>query len=171
MEIAIYPNPVLRTKAKPIEYINNEICKIAGEMLDTLYDACGVGLAAPQVGLSIRLVVLNITGEETGERVFINPHIIEERGETMEEEGCLSFPDVMGRIIRSQYVKVTAYNLKGEQLEIEAEGLLSRAWQHEIDHLNGCLFIDKMTPASTIANKPKLKELELSYQNSKAGVS
>ncbi|MEK6766228.1 MAG: peptide deformylase [Planctomycetota bacterium] len=171
MEIAVYPNPVLRTKAKPIEYIDNEICRIAGEMLDTLYDACGVGLAAPQVGLSIRLVVLDITGEKTGERVFINPHIIEERGEIMEEEGCLSFPDVRGKIIRSQYVKVTAYNLKGEQLEIETEGLLSRAWQHEIDHLNGCLFIDKMTPASTIANKPKLKELELSYQNNKAGVS
>jgi peptide deformylase len=171
MEIAVYPNPVLRTKAKPIEYIDNDIFRIAGERLDTLYDACGVGLAAPQVGLSIRLVVLDITGEKTGERVFINPHIIEERGEIMEEEGCLSFPDVRGKIIRSQYVKVTAYNLKGEQLEIETEGLLSRAWQHEIDHLNGCLFIDKMTPASTIANKPKLKELELSYQNNKAGVS
>ena len=171
MEIAIYPNPVLKTKAEPIEDINNEICQIAEEMLDTLYDACGVGLAAPQVGLSIRLVVLDTTGEKTGERVFINPYIAEERGETLEEEGCLSFPDVMGKIIRSQYVKVIAYNLKGEKLEIEAEGLLSRAWQHEIDHLNGCLFIDKMTPASTIANKTKLKELEQSYQNNKAGVS
>ena len=167
MEIAIYPNPVLKTKAEPIEDINNEICQIAEEMLDTLYDACGVGLAAPQVGLSIRLVVLDITGE----RVFINPYIAEERGETLEEEGCLSFPDVLGKIIRSQYVKIIAYNLKGEKLEIEAEGLLSRAWQHEIDHLNGCLFIDKMTPASTIANKTKLKELEQSYQNNKAGVS
>ncbi len=171
MEIAVYPNPVLKIKAEPIEDINNEICQIAEEMLDTLYDACGVGLAAPQVGLSIRLVVLDITGEKTGERVFVNPYIAEERGETMEEEGCLSFPDVMGKIIRSQYVKIVAYNLKGEKFEIEAEGLLSRAWQHEIDHLNGCLFIDKMTPASTIAIKPKLKELELSYQNNKAGVS
>jgi peptide deformylase len=174
MEIAVYPKPVLRTKAEPIEDINNEICQIAEEMLDTLYDACGVGLAAPQVGLSIRLVVLDITGEtgeKTSERVFINPYIAEERGEALEEEGCLSFPDVMGNIIRSQYVKVIAYNLKGEKLEVEAEGLLSRAWQHEIDHLNGCLFIDKMTPASTIANKPKLKELELSYKNNKAGVS
>jgi len=171
MEIAVYPNPVLRIKAEPIEDINNKICQISEEMLDTLYDAYGVGLAAPQVGLSIRLVVLDITGEKTGERVFINPYIAEERGETLEEEGCLSFPDVMGKIRRSQYVKVIAYNLKGEKLEIEAEGLLSRAWQHEIDHLNGCLFIDKMTPANTIANKPKLKELELSYKNNKAGVS
>ena len=171
MEIAIYPNPVLKTNAKPIEEINKEICQIAEEMLDTMYDACGIGLAAPQVGLSIRLVVLDVTGEKTGERVFVNPYISEEKGETLEEEGCLSFPEVMGKIIRSQYVKVIAYNLKGEKLEIEAEGLLGRAWQHEIDHLNGCLFIEKMTPASTIANQPKLKELELSYQNNKASVN
>ncbi len=171
MEIAIYPNPVLNTKAKPIEEINKEICQIAEEMLNTMYDVCGIGLAAPQVGLSIRLVVLDVTGEKTGERVFINPYISEEKGETLEEEGCLSFPDVMGKIIRSQYVKVIAYNLKGEKLEIEAEGLLGRVWQHEIDHLNGCLFIEKMTPASIIANQPKLKELEHSYQNDKAVVS
>ncbi len=170
MEIAVYPNPVLKTKAKPIEEIDDKICQIAEEMLDTLYNAHGIGLAAPQVGLSIRLVVLDITGEKTGERVFINPQIIEERGEILEEEGCLSFPDVMGKVIRSQYVKVTAYNLKGEKLEMEGEGLLSRAWQHEIDHLNGCLFIDKMTPASIIAIKQKLKELELSYHNNKAPV-
>ncbi len=171
MEIATYPNPVLKTKAKPIKEINSEIRKIAEEMLDTMHDACGIGLAAPQVGLSIRLVVLDVTGEKPGEMVFINPYIAEEKGETLEEEGCLSFPDVTGKIIRSQYVKVIAYNLKGEKLEIEAEGLLGRAWQHEIDHLNGCLFIEKMTPASTIAIQPKLKELELSYQNNKAEVS
>jgi len=171
MEVAIYPNPVLKVKAKPIEEINNEICQIAEEMLETMYDACGIGLAAPQVGLSIRLIVLDVTGEKTGERVFINPLIVEEKGEILEEEGCLSFPDVTGKIIRSQYVKVVAYNLKGERLEIEAEGLIGRAWQHEIDHLNGCLFIEKMTPASTIANQPKLKELELTYQNNKAGVN
>ncbi len=171
MEVAIYPNPVLKTKAKPIEEINNEICRIAEDMLETMYNACGIGLAAPQVGLSIRLVVLDVTGDKTGERVFINPYISEEEGETLEEEGCLSFPDVMGKIVRSRHVKVIAYNLKGEKLEIEAEGLLGRAWQHEIDHLNGCLFIEKMTPANTIANQPKLKELELAYQNNKAGVS
>lgn len=171
MEVAIYPNPVLKIKAKPIEEINNETCQIAEEMLETMYNACGVGLAAPQVGLSIRLVVLDITGEKTGERVFINPYISEEKGETLEEEGCLSFPDVMGKIFRSQYIKIIAYNLKGEKLEIEAEGLLGRAWQHEIDHLNGCLFIEKMTPASTIANQSKLRELELAYQNNKVGIN
>ncbi len=163
MEVKVYPDPVLKIKAKPIEEIDSEICKIAEEMLDTMYDYCGIGLAAPQVGLSIRLMVLDVTGEKTGERVFINPRIVEEEGETLEEEGCLSFPDVMGKVVRSKHVKIIAYNLKGEELEMEAEGLLGRAWQHEIDHLNGRLFIDRMTPASTIAIKQKLKELELDY--------
>ena len=170
MEIITYPDPILMRKAVPIEEIDNKTCQIAQEMLDTMYDACGLGLAAPQIGLSKRLVVIDATGEKTGERVFINPQIIEERGETVEEEGCLSFPGVMGKVIRSQYVTVTAYNLKGEKLKIEAEGLLSRVWQHEIDHINGRLFIEMMTPASRIANKQKIKEFELAYQNSRAGV-
>jgi len=170
MKIVTYPDPVLMRKATPIEEIDNEICEIAQKMLDTMYDACGIGLAAPQVGLSKRLVVLDATGQKTGERVFINPQIIEERGETVEEEGCLSFPDVMGNVKRSQYVTVTAYNLEGKKLEIKAEGLLSRVWQHEIDHINGRLFIEMMTPASRIANQQKIKEFELTYQNSSAGV-
>ncbi len=171
MDVKVYPDPVLKIKAKPIEEIDAEICRIAEEMLDTMYDYCGIGLAAPQVGLSIRLMVLDVAGERTGERVFINPRIVEEDGETLEEEGCLSFPDVMGKIVRSKNIKVIAYNLKGEELEMEADGLLGRAWQHEIDHLNGRLFIDRMAPASTIAIQQKLKELELTYQNNKASVS
>ena len=170
MKIVTYPDPVLMRKAAPIEEIDNEICEIAQKMLDTMYDACGIGLAAPQIGLSKRLVVMDATGQKTGERVFINPQIIEERGETVEEEGCLSFPDVMGNVKRSQYVTVTAYNLEGKKLEIEAEGLLSRVWQHEIDHINGRLFIEMMTPASRIANQQKIKEFELTYQNSSASV-
>ncbi len=171
MEIVVYPNSILKRKAEPIEEINDEICQIAQEMLDTMYDGFGIGLAAPQIGLSKRLVVIDVTGEKAGERVFINPYIIEEKGEVVEEEGCLSFPGLMGKVIRSDCVTVVAYNLKGEKLKIEAEGLLSRAWQHEIDHINGQLFIDKMTPASVIANKQKIKEFELAYQNSKAVVS
>lgn len=170
MEIVTYPNPILMQKALPIEEINDKICQIAQEMLDTMYEACGIGLAAPQIGLSKRLVVIDTMGNKTGERVFINPQIIEERGEIIEEEGCLSFPGVMGKVMRSQYVTVIAYNLKGKKLKIKAEGLLSRAWQHEIDHINGRLFIELMTPASRIANKQKIREFELAYQNNKAGV-
>lgn len=171
MEIVAYPNPILKRKAGPIKEIDNEIIQIAQEMLETMYDVFGIGLAAPQIGLSKRLVVMDVTGEKTGERVFINPYILEEKGETLEEEGCLSFPGLMGKVIRSECVTVIAYNLKGDQLKIEAEGLLSRAWQHEMDHINGHLFIDKMTPASLIAAKQKIKEFESTYQDSKAGVS
>ena len=170
MKIVTYPDPILMRKAAPIEEIDNKIYEIAQKMLDTMYDACGIGLAAPQIGLSKRLVVMDATGQKTGERVFINPQITEERGETIEEEGCLSFPDVMGKVKRSQYVTITAYNLEGKKLEIEVEGLLSRVWQHEIDHINGRLFIEMMTPASRIANQQKIKEFELAYQNCSAGV-
>ena len=171
MEILAYPNPILRRKAVPIKEIDSEIIRIAQEMLDTMYDALGVGLAAPQVGVSKRLVVMDVDGSKTGERVFINPYITEEKGETIEEEGCLSFPGMMGNVIRSQCITVIAYNLKGQKLEIEAEGLLSRAWQHEIDHINGRLFIESMIPESVVANKQKIKEFELDYQNGRAGVS
>jgi peptide deformylase len=170
MEVLVFPNPRLKCKAKSVEEINEEICQIADAMLVTMYDACGIGLAATQVGISKRLVVLDIEGSKVGERVFVNPYIVEERGEIVEEEGCLSFPGLVGKVMRSQRVTVIAFNLKGERLEFEANGLLGRAWQHEIDHLNGTLFIDKMTPASMIANKQKIKEFELAYQENNAGV-
>lgn len=171
MEILAYPNPILRRKAAPIKEIDSEIIRIAQEMLDTMYDVFGIGLAAPQVGISKRLVVMDVAGEKTGERVFINPYITEEKGEIVEEEGCLSFPGMMGTVIRSQYITVIAYNLKGQKLKIEAEDLLSRAWQHEIDHIDGRLFIERMTSESAVVNKQKIKEFELDYQNGKAGVS
>lgn len=170
MEVLIFPNPGLKCKAKSVEEIDEEICKIADTMLDTMYDACGIGLAATQVGISKRIVVLDIEGNKAGERVFVNPYIVEQRGEIIEEEGCLSFPGLVGKVIRSQRVIVIAFNLQGERLEIEADGLLSRAWQHEIDHLNGTLFIEKMTPASMIENKQKIKEFELAYQENNANV-
>ncbi|GJQ59211.1 MAG: peptide deformylase [Candidatus Scalindua sp. AMX11] len=170
MEVLIFPNPGLKCKAKPVEEIDEEIYQIADEMLKTMYDACGVGLAATQVGISKRLVVLDIEGNKVGERVFVNPYIVEQQGEIIEEEGCLSFPGLVGKVMRSQSVTVIAFNLKGERLQIKADGLLGRAWQHEIDHLNGTLFIEKMTPASMITNKQKIKEFETAYQENNAGV-
>ncbi len=170
MELLVFPDPGLKCKAKPIEEIDDEICQIADAMLETMYGACGIGLAATQVGVSKRLLVLDVDGDKTRERVFVNPYIVGQRGEIIEEEGCLSFPGLVGKVMRSQSVTVVAFNLKGERLQIEADGLLSRAWQHEIDHLNGLLFIDKMTPASMIANKQRIKELEIEYQENNAGV-
>lgn len=129
-----------------------------------MYEAKGIGLAANQVGWMERVLVKDETGERTGERVFINPVILHQEGETLEEEGCLSLPGVFGKVMRSEKVVVAAYTLKGERLEIKVEGLSARVWQHEIDHLNGTLIIDKMTPASRLANSKRIKELEQAFR-------
>ncbi|MBI2560377.1 MAG: peptide deformylase [Planctomycetes bacterium] len=164
MEIVIYPAPVLRLKAKPVEEIDDTVSQRAEEMLELMYEAKGVGLAAPQIGWSKRLIVKDVAGEKIDDKVFINPVIIEEKGEVIEEEGCLSFPGVLGKVMRAEQVVVIAYNLKGERLEFEAVGLDARVWQHEIDHIDGRLFIDKMSPASRLAVSGRLKELEREYQ-------
>jgi peptide deformylase len=164
MDIVIYPAPVLRSKAEPIEEIDDAVCQRAEEMLELMRWSKGVGLAAPQVGWPKRLIVKAIPGEKANNGAFINPIIIEEKGEAIGEEGCLSFPGILGKVVRAEQIVVVAYNLKGEKLEIEAEGLDARVWQHEIDHLNGQLFIDKMSPASRLGISQRLKELEREYQ-------
>ncbi|HLG28893.1 MAG TPA: peptide deformylase [Candidatus Brocadiales bacterium] len=164
MEIIIYPVPILRLKAKPIEEIDDAVYQRVEEMLELMYEAKGVGLAAPQIGWSKRLIVKDTAGKKTDNRVFINPVIIEEKGEVIEEEGCLSFPGVLGKVIRAEQVVVIAYDLKGERLEFEAVGLDARVWQHEIDHIDGRLFIDRMSPASRLGVSQRLKELEREYQ-------
>ncbi len=177
MQILYYPEPVLRKKAIPIDLGNGAsagstpesgmvrgLLDKAEEMLRLMYEAGGVGLAGNQVGLPERIMVKDETGEQKGERVFINPQITHEEGETLEEEGCLSLPGVFGKVTRAKKVVVVAYNLRGERLEMEVEGLSARVWQHEIDHLNGILIIDRMTPASRLAASKRLKELEQLYK-------
>lgn len=165
INIVTYPAKILRQKASPIEEIDDVVSQWAQEMLDIMYEFKGVGLAAPQVGWSKRLIVIDVTGQKKGERVFINPFIADEEGIAIAEEGCLSFPGITGNVPRSAIVEVVAYNLKGERLQIKADGLLARAFQHEIDHLDGVLFIDKMTPGSRLTNAKKIKEFERAYQN------
>lgn len=167
MEIVIYPAPILRLKAKPVEEIDDAVYQRAQEMLELMYEARGVGLAATQIGWSNRLIVKDVIGQKTDNKVFINPVIVEEKGEIIEEEGCLSFPGVLGNVIRAEQVVVIAYNLKGEKLEMEAVGLDARVWQHEIDHIDGRLFIDRMSPASRLGVSQRLKELEREYQKQK----
>ncbi|HHT9138002.1 MAG TPA: peptide deformylase [Candidatus Wunengus sp. YC60] len=170
MNIVIYPDPVLRQKAKPLTEINKEVYLKVEEMMELMYQAQGIGLAAPQVGWSVRLFIVDADGDRNMEKVFINPVIIEEAGELNKEEGCLSFPGTMGKVIRAQRIRAQAYTLKGQKIEIEAEGLAARAWQHEIDHLNGCLFIDKMSPANRLAISHQLKEFERSYKGARIPV-
>ena len=146
LKVRYYPDPVLKQKAKKITMIDSSIRKLAQDMLDTMYDSDGVGLAAPQIGVSKRIMVIDVSGEDDAPKpiVFINPEIIEEEGELTGQEGCLSFPDVFFEVKRANRVIVRFQDLRGKTLKLAAEGnLLCRAIQHEIDHLDGELFIDK----------------------------
>jgi peptide deformylase len=129
-------------------------------MLDSMYESAGVGLAAPQVGESVTLITVDTTGEQQDPRIFVNPRIIEKFGEQTCEEGCLSVPGVAGNVTRAERVVVAAYDLEGRKIELKAEGLAARAFQHELDHLRGVLFIDHLSPSEQMAIRARLKELE-----------
>lgn len=130
---------VLREKAKEVKEINSSITKLLDNMADTMYAANGLGLAAPQIGVSKRVIVID-AGE--GLLELINPVILERHGEVIDTEGCLSIPKVTGDVARAAWVRVQGLNRQGQLLDFEAEGLLARALQHETDHLNGVLFVD-----------------------------
>lgn len=133
------PDPILRKNAKQVTKFDERLHRLLDDMAETMYDANGVGLAAPQVAISKRVIVI-----DTGDGLIecVNPEIIEKKGEQFGPEGCLSIPGINGDVRRAQYVKVRAQNRFGEEIEIEGEDLLARAFQHEIDHLNGVLFTD-----------------------------
>ena len=136
-----YGDDILRKNCRDVEQIDKRLLTLIKDMFETMYEADGVGLAAPQVGILKRLFVVDI-GD--GPLVFINPEIIETSGTQIDDEGCLSLPGRMEEVMRPNYVKARAINEKGEEFEIEAEGLLARAILHEYDHLNGTLFIDRV---------------------------
>jgi len=159
MEILKYPHPSLKKKCKEVKRIDREVIDRAAEMFQTMYEHKGVGLAAAQVGWDAQLFVVNITGEKDDEMVFVNPVIVGTDGSVTEEEGCLSIPGVFGKVKRAEHIHVKAFDLKGREFEVEGDGLLGRAVQHEIDHLNGTLFISKLSRAGKIAIAPKLKHL------------
>ncbi|MEN9581841.1 MAG: hypothetical protein RJA70_4850 [Pseudomonadota bacterium] len=144
-EILKYPDPLLREKALPVEVVDDEIRALVEDMAETMYDAPGVGLAANQIGVLKRIFVIDIADDEEPSelKVFINPEFIERDGFQNWTEGCLSFPGVSEDIKRAQRVKVRALNEQGESFELEADGLLAVALQHENDHLDGVLMIDK----------------------------
>ncbi|MBX3076215.1 peptide deformylase [Candidatus Obscuribacterales bacterium] len=152
MKLRFYPDPVLKQKAKKITTFDQSVRKLAQDMLDTMYEEDGVGLAAPQVGVSKQIMVIDVNaGDEDETRkpiVFINPVIIEREGEMVGQEGCLSFPGVFFEVKRARRIVVRYQNLAGKDLKLEAaDNLLCRAIQHEIDHLTGELFIDKASSA------------------------
>ncbi len=174
MKLAHYPNPCLRVTARPVERIDEKLLEAIPRMFEIMYRARGLGLAAPQVGLDLRLVVAALPEESSGaaggepgdpvEHVFINPEILERSGEIRETEGCLSFPGIEAMLTRAEKVRVRYTDLKGRTVERSVEGLEAKLFQHEIDHLNGELIIDKMTPADRKQWASRLKELEEAYE-------
>lgn len=147
LEVFKYPNPVLREKSLPVGEITPEIRTLAANMLETMYENDGIGLAAPQVGVLLRLIVIDLSGPEEREApmVFINPEL-ELLGEKVEsEEGCLSVVDYRNSLIRNERVRVRALDLEGAVIDMEAEGLMAICLQHECDHLDGVLFIDHLS--------------------------
>ncbi|MEE0511965.1 MAG: peptide deformylase [Peptococcaceae bacterium] len=141
-KVVIAGDPVLRRISHPVKEVNENIKKLLNNMAETMYYAKGVGLAAPQVGISKRVIVVDI-----GEGLFklVNPEIISSSGIQDGPEGCLSVPNIVGNVKRSEHIKVKALNENGDEVVIEASGYLARAFQHEIDHLNGIIFTDKAT--------------------------
>lgn len=163
LDIQTYPADVLKQKAKPIKKIDAEMQALIDDMIETMHDACGIGLAAPQVGISQRLVVLDLSTreEEHPVLVLINPEIIEADGIVESEEGCLSIPECLMTIKRAEKVKVRATDRDGNTVEIEAEGLLARALQHELDHLDGVVLFDRLSAVKReFVKKRYLKNLE-----------
>ena len=144
--ICAYPEAVLRQKAKPVENIDDELQRLIDDMIETMYAAPGIGLAAPQVGVSLRLFVVDVTSGRDLEalQTFINPEIISREGRVREEEGCLSAVGVVGVTPRAERVVVRGLNRQGDAVEVEGDGLFARALQHETDHLDGMLFFDRM---------------------------
>ncbi len=162
LAIVYYPDPVLRKQASEVKEVTDEVRAVAARMLELMREAPGVGLAAPQVGLSWRMFVANETGELEDDQVFINPVItvLSPRPEDG-EEGCLSLPQVTAEIRRPRAVSIEATNLQGQQFTLSSDALAARVWQHENDHLDGVLIIDKMSPVDRMANRKIIRQLEL----------
>ena len=162
----IYPivkfgEAILEKPTTPITKFDSELAQLAEDMFASMYAASGVGLAAPQIGLTLRMAVVDVTGGKNPEAkiVLANPEIIHAEGEKREEEGCLSIPGFRGYVLRPQFVTIKAQNAKGESFEIRGEDLLARAFCHEIDHLNGILFIQHLSMLKRDLIKRKIKKL------------
>ena len=153
-----YGDPVLRKKAEPVQGITDEIQTLIDDMVETMYDALGIGLAAPQIGISLRVIVIDEgTRESSGPMVFLNPVIVGQTGSLRGEEGCLSLPGVYGEVVRAEWVRVEALDRHGAPVRLEARGLLARVFQHELDHLDGILFLDRLDKIQRDRIKRKIK--------------
>lgn len=169
MELVLYPDPVLSAGTKPVSSLEG-LRELTRRMFEVMYRSRGIGLAAPQVGLNLRLVVANLAcdpKQAEREEVYVNPEILERRGEMREEEACLSLPGLSAELVRAAEVKVRYLDLDGTEVVRTATGLQARLFQHEIDHLDGILIADRMTPADRAKWAAHLRGLEEEYHQRK----
>ena len=171
LQIIHYPHPTLRHLSKPLKRVDAELKQMVAEMFELMYEHEGVGLAANQVDLPYRLFISNVEGDpavKDAECVFINPVILKGTGQHEREEGCLSIPGVYAPVIRKERISVHAYNLAGEEITGELDGLFARVVQHEVDHLDGRLFIDRLTPTQQADLSGELEEFEIDFNSKRA---
>lgn len=166
-EILIIGDPILTAKSEPVDGITDEIVRLARDMVETVHAAPGVGLAAPQVGVSKRVIVVDLSVGEDKEALHIlaNPEIVSQEGEAIDEEGCLSVPDIREKVARPYRVVARGLDLEGRPVEIEGEDLLARALCHEIDHLDGILFVDRLSALKRTLIKKKFRKKAAAAKN------
>lgn len=160
LEVLCFPDKRLRTVAKPVEQITPELKELAKNMIETMYQEEGVGLAATQINFHQRLIVIDVSEERNQAMVIVNPVITEQSGEEVSEEGCLSVPETNAEVKRAEFVTLEYLDLDGQQQVLEADGLLAVCIQHELDHLKGKLFIDYLSPLKQKRIKTKLEKLQ-----------
>jgi len=162
LKILKYPDPILSQPGEPVTEFNAELRKLVADMFETTYANQGIGLAAPQVGASKRVTVIDVSmGKNPKDKlVLINPEITFSEGELYEEEGCLSFPDIREKVVRAAKVRIRAQDEKGKWFEMDGEELLARAMQHEIDHLDGVLFLFRMSALKRSLNLRKIRKMQ-----------
>ncbi len=167
LRIVLYPDPVLRSRCAPLREFGEDLKSLTDRMLDLMHEAKGVGLAGPQVGVLLRLFVCNPTGEPGDDQVCVNPRFGDLTGAAEAEEGCLSIPAVTVTMRRATHAVMETSDPYGNVSELSGEALKARVWQHEVDHLDGRLIIDNMSPTDEISNRRALKQLKEDYQASR----
>ncbi len=170
LSLVLYPDPVLRRKTPTVTVFDGKLRSLAEAMFEIMAAERGIGLAAPQVGRSVRLLVAAFEEEGVPPTALVNPKVVSSSGSVVMTEGCLSFPGIFAELRRAESIRVEAQDLNGEKISIEADGLYARVLLHEMDHLDGRLFIDLFSHAQRIRTRPALRELEKAWERRKKGV-
>ncbi len=163
LHIILYPDPRLQKASAPVETFGESLRQLAARMLELMREHRGVGLAAPQVALNVRLFVMNPTGEPGDDRVYVNPLLTDAEASEDDDEGCLSIPKLNVSVTRAKTIRLQARDLDNQPVDLTESGYIARIWQHEFDHLNGILITDRMGPVAKLANRRLLRDLESQY--------